>query len=336
MERMSRTRGNGIPGSWALLVLAAGLTAGAGVMLAEALANYHSTKPATVLDVINGKVADKHVTLHGTLAVDQTLMQGGQGDSQHVKAFYIPLVDGMNAVFVRLEADPQNKPISPNGDEFTGMVRTIDSDLRDDIKSAGPPTGHIAVDDHYYLNAGENPANPLIWWPLVIAGTVISLILLATIVMRYVVFRPAPIDSPMTKISDLAARPPTAATPQAPMPVLASGIFIFSTNPKVKRRFLAVRAIPTEMASGDKGLATQLDASVSFHGAVTKNLNGMWSIPFQKGTINSMRPGQQYIGARPFAAVRFGYTDPTTSKSRTITVAFQNETDRDNYRRQLS
>jgi hypothetical protein len=334
MERMSRTRGNGIPGSWAILILLAGLTAGAGVMLAEALRNANVTKTATILDVKNGNVANTHVTLHGKFETDYAIGQGGADDPQHIKAVYVPLVDGNNAVYVRLQDTPQDKAIAA-GDQVTGMVRNIDSDLRDNIKTADVRPGPFSTDERYYLSANENPANPLIWLPLVLLGCLICLFLLSTILMRYVVFRPGAIDSPMTKISDLASRPTAGAT-QTPMVVRASGIFLFSTNPKVKRRFLAVPAIPTEMASGDKGLATQLDASESFHGAVTKNLNGLWSITFQKGSISDLRPGTQYLGTTPTPALRFQYIDPTTTKLRTITIAFAKEDDRDTLRRQLS
>ena len=244
---------------------------------------------------------------------------------------YVPLVDGDRAIYVRLENTPRDQALVA-GDQVTGMVRTVDKDLKDDLDSSRPMVGTARVDERYYLHANETPASLLLWAPLTTLGALLSLLMLLTIVLRYVVFRPAPMDSPATLISQKSTQPPGGATMQSPR---AGGVFVFNERPAERKRFLGVSATLAEMASGDKGLVTIVDASARFMGRVTKNLAGLWSIVIKKGTVSDVRDGWQYVGFKPLPAIRFRHVDATSGKTNQTVISFATETDRQLFRQRL-
>jgi hypothetical protein len=331
MERTSRTRGNGIPLSWLMLIFVAMLTTAAGVMLTESIRNQGPPTLASVAQVLDAGMKDVHVTLRGQFATDHAMVQSDFGNDKDIKAIYVPLVDGGRAIYVQLQNTPQDQAIAA-GDHVTGMVRPVDKDLKDDMDSTQPMVGTALVDEHYYLKANEAPANLLIWAPLTALGALLSLVMLLTITLRYVVFRPAPVDSPVTPISRTSAPPPDGAAMQ---PLRASGVFVFNERPKERKRFLSVPATLAEMASGDKGLVTNVDASASFMGRVTKNLAGLWSIVIKKRSVSDVRDGWQYVGFKPLPAIRFRHVDATSGKTNQTVISFATEADRQLFRQRL-
>jgi hypothetical protein len=331
MERLSRTRGNGIPLSWLILIFVVMLTAGAAGMLSESMKNQGPPKSASVAQVLDAGMRSIRVTLRGQFVTDSALVQSDPNNEKDVEAIYVPLVDGDRAIYVRLENTPQAKAIAA-GDQVTGMVRAVDKDLKDDMDSSRPMVGTAIVDERYFLNANKLPANPLIWAPVMAVGILVSLIMLLTIMLRYVVFRAGPMGSPVTLISRTSNQPVDGASTQ---PMRVSGIFVFNERPKERRRFLGISATLAEMASGDKGLITNTDASASFMGRVTKKLAGLWSLVIKKGTVSDVRDGWQYFGFKPLPAIRFKYVDATSGKANRTIVSFESESDRQVFRQRL-
>ncbi len=331
MERMSRTRGNGIPLSWLMLFFVAMLTTLAGVMLAESVKNQGPPTSASIAQVLDAGMKDVHVTLRGQFVTDRAMVQSDSGNDKDIKAVYVPLVDGGRAIYVQLGNTPQDQAIAA-GDHVTGMVRPVDKDLKDDMDSTQPMVGTALVDERFYLKANEAPASLLLWAPLTALGALLSLVMLLTIMLRYVVFRAAPMDSPVTPISRTSTPPPDGAAMQ---PLRTSGVFVFNERPKVRKRFLRVPATLAEMASGDKGLVTSVDASASFMGQVTKKLAGLWSLVIKKGTVSDVSDGWQYVGFKPSPAIRFRHVDATSGRTNRTVISFATEADRQLFRQRL-
>ena len=157
-ERLSRTRGNGIPMNWALLFTVAVLTGVCLFKLAEGTRNLGQARHATVAEVVGGAgMPDTHVTVSGEM---YTVTARDTGADPVPDKSVFAVVDGGQAMYILTGNTPGDRDAMKSG-QATGMVRTLDKDLKDQLDVTPPLIGDTLVDGRFVLIANEAPANPI-------------------------------------------------------------------------------------------------------------------------------------------------------------------------------
>jgi hypothetical protein len=326
-EKLSRTRGNGIPMNWVVLIVVAILTTAAAFELADALRNRGSAKHVTVGQIIESQgMLRTHVTVSGELLSDDRLNSRPDSDT-----YCYAVVDGGKAIWVVANNTSADRAALGTG-HVTGMMRRIDDEVKTRLDAGPALIGNVRVDERYVLMANQSPDNPIPWLVGVALGVPIALTMAVSILQRYVIFRPVAANSP---ISPTHPPPATTENAEAKPRMLASGVFTFNQNPKVRSRFLGIPAVLADMASGDQGLVSNIDASVRFMNTVTKKRTGLWTIVMKSGTISDVQDGQQYIGFKPAPAIRIGYIDGTTGVESKAVISFADDAEQRTFRSQL-
>jgi hypothetical protein len=322
-ERLSRIRHNGVPVSWAIWFTVAVLTGVCLFKLAEATRNLGPARRATVAQVLQDRgMLDAHVTVSGDM---YTVTARDTGADPIPDRSVFAVVNGGQAMYILTVNSPADREAIKSG-QATGMVRTIDKQLKDQLDVTPPMIGDTLVDDRVALMANETPPSPILWIILTILGSAVTIVISAAVFMRYVVFRPQAASPPIEPANDPAEPNP---------PLRASGIFTFNENPKLRSRFLDMPAVLADMASGDKALVSNIDASVRFMGQVTKKRDGLWSIVIKSDSVCDVEDGLQYTGFKPRPAIRFGFVDAMTGKESEMVVNFDAEADRRAFRAKL-
>ena len=103
---------------------------------------------------------------------------------------FFPLVDKKAGRGIYIEAPPGGPAKGSLGiDGTVGMLRAINPDLRKELMRTGRAVDGVPMDVDLMMVAGEKPSRLWIWIPLTAVAAAVLLMMLATVCMRYVVFR---------------------------------------------------------------------------------------------------------------------------------------------------
>lgn len=324
-ERGSRNRVNGVGMNWWLLV-AIGVFAGFAIAeVVEAISNRGEASPLALSTVLaDDGMANRYVAVKGQFDPDATLTRKDEGGEEKTPGeIWIPLVDEAagRALYVKINLKQLEEKQEKSDGYVRGMLRGMDKDLKSHVSRSAPESAGIRIDNRFVLVAGQKPAGLWIWLVVAIVMTIVTSMMIAVIVKRYVVFRASAAPAP--------SRYPTPASIEATAPAAsmrASGVFVF--NQTDRRRFLDIEVALAEMESNDPALVTNINASENFMGTVTRNLAGLWAMVMKSGTIERPQFGRLYAGWKPRPALRVRYTDAINGNPSQVVLSFDNDSDR--------
>src|SRR5712672_1101987 len=206
-ERASRTRGNGIPMNWLLLVLL-------GIFLAlpiheaiEVKTNEGEAIKTTIADATSSeKLLDRYITVIGQLHPDQSVTETENDKVKDKNITWLPLVDvaGQAGIYVKTDITEPNRGVISRveGSEknfagrpkvsVSGMLRKIDKDLQAAVRTTAEPIDGVNLNYEYILVAGAKPSGFYLWIALAVAILIPILLMLFVIFKRYIIFRPDP------------------------------------------------------------------------------------------------------------------------------------------------
>jgi hypothetical protein len=329
-ERMSRTRGNGIPMNWWVMLIFVMCLFGVGTQVREAMLNDSDTPHLTLAEAANrDDLLDRRVAVKGKLALEHALTFHKTGDdAKEPDRTWVPLIDPGKKRAMYVQIDLKDVPADDLREEWaTGMLRTLDRDLKSDLMTNGREIDGIIPDGQHMIVAGERPARLWIWLPIGAVPLLALLAMLVVVPLRYTIFRPT--RETWTGV-DLAA----AANPaeQQPSEMRVSGRF--ALTPTDTQRFLNTPSAIAELETGETALVSNIDASVNQMGTVERRA-GLWVIVLAGGTLAPPEYGWLYLGLKRHPAMRLRFTDGTTHKPSRVLLSFPTTVVRDRVREVL-
>ncbi|MCY2950657.1 MAG: hypothetical protein NTU53_01610 [Planctomycetota bacterium] len=332
-EKLSRTRVNFIPINWLLIVL---VTIFLGLSIREVhegLANADSASLVSLADALtNPDLLDKYVTIDAALVLQDTLLYAKKNSDkvEDAESLWTPLLDpaAKHAMYAKLP--PTQAPagsFSRNG--VTGMLRSIDSNLKTEVQRTGRQTAGVLINTDRMLVIGQKPSRLGITIPIAIALALALTLMLLSVFIRYTVFRSMP--QPRAVIS-------RAATDQPPQPDQLDGLRLtgfLSLTETDRQRFFNVPATLANLDSGERALLSNINASITYMGAVTKNRAGLWASIIKPASLAAPEYGQLYFGLRAYPALRIRYTDPIANRPLCTILALPTESARESLRHSL-
>jgi hypothetical protein len=323
-ERASRTRGNGIPVNWLILILLGFVCAMAAHQAIEVKKNEGNPIKTTIAEATaTDQYKDRYITVTGSFVPEHTLVKTDKnGKPRNEKVGYVPLIDakGRNEIFVEMHQDdtpddavapltrgtnvnlPATLPGTTPLANVTGMLRSLDSDLKKDLRMNSRPFQGARLDDQYMLVATGKPRNFALWAALAAALGLSVLLMLFVIAKRYVIFRSQPEPRGGLDLPAIAPDP----NQQFDLRVTAH----FYLDQKLRQRFQRVPSIVAELENGDMALLANVDASQYFMGTKTQDRAGIWAAVISKATLSPPEAGTLYFGLTAYPAFRIRYTDP--------------------------
>jgi len=327
-ERASRTRGNGVPMNWMVLVLL-------GIFLAlpihealEVKINEGDPIKTTIADATSSqKLLDRYITVTGQLHPDQAVTETENDKVKNKNITWLPLIDvaGHSGIYVKTDITEPNRGVISRveGSEknfagrpkvaVSGMLRKIDKNLQAAVRTTSEPIDGVKLNSEYILVAGTKPAGFYLWIALAAAILIPILLMLLVIFKRYVIFRP---DRSIATGINPAAPPPTS---QEPINLRTTARFFFEGN--VRKRFHRVPSVIAQTENGDMAILANVDASSRFMGQVTKNRSGIWAAVIRDETLIAPEYGTLYFGLEALPAFRIHYADAIKNATATAILA---------------
>jgi len=326
-ERASRTRGNGVPMNWLILVLLGFFLAWPIHEAIEVKNNEGDPIHASITDATNSdKLLDRYIIVTGQLHPEESVTETENGKVKDEDISWVPLIDpeGRKAIYIKTNINEPNRGVisrvegsqssfgAPPRVSVSGMLRKIPTDLQSAVHASSTPIGGISMNSQYMIVAGSKPSGLYLWLAVAIAIAIPILLMLLVIFKRYIVFRPVP---SIGRGIDRFPPPPT----QEPLDLRTTARFVLQEN--IRKLFHRVPSVLAQLESGDMAILANVDASSSFMGRVTKNRAGIWAAVIRNQTLSSPEYGTLYFGLTAYPAFRIRYTDGVNSKPATAILA---------------
>ena len=313
-QRLSRNSVNGIPLNWVVMVLV-GIFLGFSVtQVIEGFANSDRPSEVSMGELFSRPdLKDRHIVVRGELHPEGCLAMSKKGKDDPERLFF-PLVDKKAGRGIYIEAPPGGPPKGSLGiDGTVGMLRAINADLKKELTGIGRQVDGVPMDLDLMMVAGEKPSRLWIWIPAAAASAAVLLMMLATVCVRYVVFRRT--RGPETGI-DLSA---TSAESVGAAVRVTGRMALTAAD---SQRFVNVPAVFAQLDSGETALISNIDASVRFMGSVTRERAGLWAMVIKPGTLSMPEFGQLYCGLKSYPSFRVRYVDGTSNKPAVAILSF--------------
>lgn len=315
-ESASRTRGNGIPLNWLVLLVLGFLLAWPMHEAIEVKNNEGDPIQTTVAEATNSnKLLDRYIIITGQLHPEESVTETENNkvkdeniswiplvDTEHRRAMYVKtdITEPSRGVISRVEGSQANFAAAPRV-YVSGMLRKIPTGLQSAVRTSSKPIAGINLNSEYMLVAGSKPSGFYFWVGLSVLFAIPILLVLYVMFRRYVVFRA---DPAVGSGIDPSAAPPET---QEPLDLRATAQFVLQEN--VRRRFHRVPSVIAQLESGDMAILANVDASSRFMGTVTKNRSGIWAAVIRNETLSPPEYGTLYFAIKAYPAFRIHYTD---------------------------
>jgi hypothetical protein len=264
------------------------------------------------------EIVKNFVTVAGVevpIAIYEYGTRGPGGQIMIVDKSWSPLVDRESERILLVERKGRLHGGDPREVTLTGMLRPLDSGVRESLAQDNDTIQGLPVETRYMLVAEARPGNSTTHAILsVILFGIACLFAIAT-AMRDTIFQPTgPIFSE------------TTVAGAEPMQVCGTGTFALDqSGESIRQRFVSMPAVLAQLDSGHAALFANVDASSRFMGITTSRRAGVWSLPIEAGSVREAQIGFQYWGTSRRSAIRFAYTDTIDQIQRKAIIAVDND-----------
>src|SRR5213075_2052441 len=203
-ERASRTRGNGIPMNWLVLVLLGFFMVWPIHEAIEVKTNEGDPIKTTIAQALaSDKLLDRYITVVGQLHPDQAVTETENDKVKDKNISWLPLIDVPNkaGIYVKTDITEPNRGViarvegsqrnfaGPPKVSVSGMLRKIEKDLQAAVRNTSEPIDGVNLNYEYILVAGSKPSGFYLWLTFAAALAVPILLMLLVIFKRYIIFR---------------------------------------------------------------------------------------------------------------------------------------------------
>ena len=323
-ENLSRKSINFIALNWAIMV-------GLGFLLAtgmsetrDALVNGDKPRQVTLTEVLDHRNLERNfVSVAGVLFPDGSLqktVKHRNSQQETVTGTYVPLLElaTKHGIFVERAGQPTSGPSRRSA--VTGMLKPIDSMLKNKLMETGGKLGPVPFDTDYMLVEGATPGNGWVWGVLTVVSLALFVLFLLTWFLRYVVFE---------RTRSLPPSRAQASAEGAGIDLRVSGKF--TLDGKAQKRFLNVPATITKLETGELALLSNVDASSKFMGVTTTKRAGLWSIIVPTENLQSAELGLHYVGLAVRPAFRITCRQANSGKTERPILSFSNGAEREKF-----
>src|SRR5438552_2788075 len=301
-ERASRTRGNGVPVNWLLLLVLGFILAWPIHEAIEVKINQGDPIHTTITEATNSnKFLDRYIVLTGQLHPEKSHTETVNDKVKDENISWVPLIDPQlrRGIFVKTDISQPNRGVisrvegsqgsfgAPPRVSVSGMLRQIPHDLQTAVRIGTNPIEGISPSSEYMIVAGSKPSGFHFWVALAALLSIPLLLMLYVMFKRYIIFRP---DPAVGRGIDPNPPPPTS---QEPIDLRTTARFVLQEN--VRRLFHRVPSMIAQLESGDMAILANVDASSHFMGQRTKNLAGIWAAVIRNDTLSPPEYGTLYF-----------------------------------------